>query len=70
MNTGLLVAIIIVVVLLALLAVLVGQRRRTQGLQDRFGPEYRRTVARAGDQRAAESRRARAAAPTAQHCPA
>ena len=55
MNTGLLVAIIIIVVLLVLVAVLVGQRRRTRGLQERFGPEYRRTVARTGDQRAAES---------------
>src|SRR5919202_1445484 len=54
MDTGLLVAIIIVVVLV-LVAVLVGQRRRTRGLQERFGPEYRRTVARTGDQRAAES---------------
>ena len=49
MDTGLLVAIIIVVVLLVLVAVLVGQRRRSRGLQERFGPEYRRTVARTGD---------------------
>jgi hypothetical protein len=55
MNTGLLVVLIIVVVVLVLLAVLVGQRRRTRGLQERFGPEYRRTVARTGDQRTAES---------------
>jgi Tfp pilus assembly protein PilX len=57
MDTGLLIAIIIivVVVLLVLVAVLVGQRRRSRGLQERFGPEYRRTVARTGDQRAAES---------------
>ena len=56
MDTGLLIAIIIIiVVLLVLVAVLVGQRRRSRGLQERFGPEYRRTVARTGDQRAAES---------------
>jgi hypothetical protein len=55
MNTGLLVTIIIVVVILVLLAVVVGQRRRTQRLQQQFGPEYQRTVARTGDQRAAES---------------
>jgi len=55
MNTSLLVVLIIVVVMLVLLAVLVGQRRRTRGLQERFGPEYRRTVARTGDQRTAES---------------
>jgi hypothetical protein len=56
MNTGLLIAIIIVVVVLAVLAVLFGQRRRSQQLQERFGPEYERTVAREGDRRSAESR--------------
>jgi hypothetical protein len=35
--------------------VLIGQRRRSQRLQAQFGPEYQRTVARAGDRRAAES---------------
>jgi hypothetical protein len=38
-----------------LLAVLLARRRRTQRLQQQFGPEYQRTVARAGDQRTAES---------------
>ena len=55
MDTGLLIVVIIAVVIAVLLALLVGQRRRTQRLRERFGPEYRRTVARAGDQRAAES---------------
>jgi hypothetical protein len=55
MNTGLLVAIVLLVVIIALLAVVVGQRRRSQRLQQQFGPEYQRTVARTGDQRAAES---------------
>jgi hypothetical protein len=56
MNIGLLIAILVVVlVVVALLAVLLGRRRRTEQLQERFGPEYQRTVARAGDQRAAES---------------
>jgi hypothetical protein len=55
MSTGLLVVIIVVVIVLAALAVLLGQRRRTQGLQERFGPEYERAVAREGDRRAAES---------------
>jgi hypothetical protein len=55
MNTGLLIAILVIVVIVVLVAVLLGQRRRTQRLQDQFGPEYRRTVARTGDQRAAEA---------------
>jgi hypothetical protein len=55
MSTGLLILILIVLAVLVLLAVVLGQRRRTQALQERFGPEYQRTVARTGDQRAAES---------------
>ena len=55
MDTGVLIAILVVLVVVVLLAVLVGQRRRTQRLQQQFGPEYQRTVARTGDQRAAES---------------
>jgi hypothetical protein len=31
------------------------RRRRSEGLRERFGPEYERTMARAGDRRAAES---------------
>ena len=55
MNTGLLITILVIVVLVVLVAVLLGQRRRTQRLQQQFGPEYQRTVARAGDQRSAEA---------------
>jgi hypothetical protein len=55
MNTGVLIAIIVVVVVLVLLGVLLAQRRKSQGLQERFGPEYERTVTRAGDRRSAES---------------
>jgi cytoskeletal protein RodZ len=55
MNTGLLIAILVAVVIVVLLAVLLAQRRRTQRLQQQFGPEYQRTVARAGDLRTAES---------------
>ena len=55
MNAGLVTLIVIVVVALAVLAVLMARRRRTEGLRDRFGPEYERTMARAGDRRAAES---------------
>jgi hypothetical protein len=56
MGTGLLVVIVIVVVALLAVAFLLGQRRRTQGLRERFGPEYQRTVARTGDRRAGEAR--------------
>jgi hypothetical protein len=55
MNAGLLILIVVVVAVIAVLAVLLAQRRRSQGLQERFGPEYERTMARAGDRRAAES---------------
>jgi hypothetical protein len=55
MDTGLLVAILVVIVLLALLAFFAGRQRRSRQLQDRFGPEYDRTVEQAGDRRAAEA---------------
>jgi hypothetical protein len=55
MNAGLVTLIVIVVVALVLLAVFMARRRRSEGLRERFGPEYERTMARAGDRRAAES---------------
>ena len=55
MDTGLLVAILVVIVLLALLAFFAGRQRRSRRLQERFGPEYDRTVQHTGDRRAAES---------------
>jgi hypothetical protein len=56
MSTGLLVAIIvIVVVLLAAAAFFAWQRQRSRRLQERFGPEYDRTLERSGDRRAAEA---------------
>jgi hypothetical protein len=55
MNAGLVILIVVVVIALALFAVLMSRRRRTEGLRERFGPEYERTMARAGDRRAAES---------------
>jgi FtsZ-interacting cell division protein ZipA len=55
MDTGLIVAIIVVIVLLALLAFFAGRQRRSRQLQDKFGPEYDRTVEEAGDRRAAEA---------------
>ena len=55
MDAGLLIAILVVLVLLALLAVVAGRQRRSRRLQDRFGPEYERTVEQAGDRRSAET---------------
>ena len=55
MDTGLLVAILVVIVLLALLAFFAGRQRRSRRLQDKFGPEYDRTVDQAGDRRTAEA---------------
>jgi len=55
MSTGLVIAIVIAVIIIVLLAVAFAQRRRTQQLQERFGPEYQRAVAREGDVRSAES---------------
>ena len=55
MDTGLLVAIVVVIILLALLAFFAGRQRRSRRLQDKFGPEYERTVEQSGDRRAAEA---------------
>ena len=55
MDTGLLVAILVVLVLLALLAFFAGRQRRSRKLQDKFGPEYERTVEQTGDRKAAEA---------------
>jgi FtsZ-interacting cell division protein ZipA len=55
MNTGLVILIVIAVVLVVLLALWAGQQRRSQRLRQQFGPEYERTLARAGNRRAAES---------------
>ncbi|MGE5101648.1 MAG: hypothetical protein ACM3SX_16825, partial [Deltaproteobacteria bacterium] len=48
---GIFVALIVVGVAVWYVAV---QRRRTQDLQARYGPEYSRTVSQVGDQRRAE----------------
>jgi hypothetical protein len=55
MNAGVIILIVVVVVVIVLLAALLARRRRSEGLQQRFGPEYERTLARSGDRRAAES---------------
>ena len=45
---------VVAVVVLAAIAATFGRRRRSDHLQERFGPEYERSVADRGDQRAAE----------------
>ncbi len=52
--TTVIVVIIVVVVLLLVAAAILVPRMRSRRLQEQFGPEYQRTVASAGDQRAAE----------------
>jgi len=44
----------VIVVLLAVIGLLLVRQRRSRQLKQDFGPEYRRTVAEHGDQRAAE----------------
>lgn len=58
MNTTLIVLIVVVVVLLIALAVagvLLSRRRRSERLQEHFGPEYDRSVSESGDRKAAEA---------------
>jgi FtsZ-interacting cell division protein ZipA len=55
MDAGLLVVILIVLALLVVLALVAGRQRRSRRLRGRFGPEYDRTVAQAGDRREAEA---------------
>jgi type II secretory pathway pseudopilin PulG len=52
-----LIAILVVVAVLAIIvaARATSSRKRSEGLKERFGPEYERVVDDAGDQRAAES---------------
>ena len=56
MNQGtvLILVVAIAVIALAVVAWIVFQKTRTQRLRGRFGPEYDRTVAEAGDRRKAE----------------
>lgn len=57
-TTTVILIVVVVVLVLALIAALVAprmrQRRRSKGLQNRFGPEYDRTVDATGDRAAAE----------------
>lgn len=55
MSTELVIGIVVAIIVVAAIAYLLSQRRRSEGLQNRFGPEYDRTVQEAGDQRRAEA---------------
>jgi FtsZ-interacting cell division protein ZipA len=54
MGTVLTIVIIVVVVLAAVAALFMYQRKRSQELQGKFGPEYERTLDESGDRRSAE----------------
>lgn len=54
MDTALVIIVVAVVVIAAAAAAFVVQRRRSSRLQERFGPEYERTLDRADDRRSAE----------------
>ncbi|HEY0815740.1 MAG TPA: hypothetical protein VGE11_20900 [Pseudonocardia sp.] len=58
MNSTVIVLIIIVVLLVIALGVagaMLARRRRSENLQEHYGPEYERTVVETGDRRAAEA---------------
>src|SRR6266545_1300184 len=55
MDGGVIALTVIVILVLVALGLLVGRRPRSQQHQERFGPEYERTVTETGDRRAAES---------------
>lgn len=58
MNTAVLILIIVVVVLLVAglaIGIPFARRKRSEGLEEKFGPEYERSVSEAGDRKAAEA---------------
>ena len=55
MDTQTLVIIVLVIAIVAIAAWFLYDRRRSEGLKSRFGPEYGRVVDEADDRRAAES---------------
>jgi len=54
MDTGI-VLVVVLLVVIGVVAWLLIQRRQTEELRERFGPEYKRTVNELGDPRRAES---------------
>src|SRR5262245_25656219 len=55
MSTPAVVVLVIAIIALAATAFVYLERRRSQRLRERFGPEYERTVTEIGDRRRAES---------------
>jgi predicted nucleic acid-binding protein len=55
MDTGAWILVVVVLLVVIALAVFLMQQRRSRHLQQQFGPEYERTVARTGGRRSAES---------------
>jgi hypothetical protein len=56
MDAGVLIVILVAVALVVVLALVAGRQMRSRRLRERFGPEYDRTVAEAGDRKQAEAR--------------
>jgi hypothetical protein len=54
-QTQTLIIAAVIVVLLAIVGWIVWQRKRSEALQSRYGPEYERTVKETGDRRRAEA---------------
>src|SRR5690242_7693317 len=52
---AILIAVILIALVVIVVAVVVAQRRRSEHLRERFGPEYDRAVQTTGDRRHAES---------------
>ena len=55
MDTTTLVIVLLAVLVLVLVGVILMQRRRSEHLQSRFGPEYERALEETGDKRKAEA---------------
>src|SRR4051794_28416881 len=55
MNTTGVLLLVLIVVVIAGVAILFLQRRRSEALRKKFGPEYQRTVSQLGDEREAEA---------------
>jgi len=53
--TILIVVVVLLVIALAAVGAMLAKRRRSEHLQEHYGPEYERTVAERGDRRAAEA---------------
>ncbi|HEX3431326.1 MAG TPA: hypothetical protein VHT03_10600 [Rhizomicrobium sp.] len=55
-TVAIVIAIVVILVIAAIAAFFYWESRRSKRLQSRFGPEYERTVAEAGNRREAEAR--------------